>query len=164
MLDHCLESSDEVRDMFFCGYFCKIDVQWFIIWNGWFGARRLISISNAVESSYLFSMQPMMTLWCGNVFHVADALWVESTGHWWIPLRKGQWCSMKLWCLFVKNHDEWFGSRDGKTKSQLYAVLKQITWILKTSHFLQISFWPNLEKLFSYSFKMIFISITLNQN
>ena len=30
--------------------------------------------------------------WYGNAFYITGPLWGESTGHWWIPFTKEQWC------------------------------------------------------------------------
>ena len=39
----------------------------------------------------------MMTSSYGNILHVTGPLWVESTGHRWIPLTKAS--NAKLWCF-----------------------------------------------------------------
>ena len=40
----------------------------------------------------------MMT-WHGNVFHITGPFRWKSTGHWWIPLIKGQWCGALMFSL-----------------------------------------------------------------
>ena len=48
-------------------------------------------------SSLIYKQHHMMTSWNGNSFRVTESLWVEFTGHRWIPLTKAS--DAELWCF-----------------------------------------------------------------
>ena len=59
----------------------------------------------------------VMTSSNGDIFRVTGPLCVESTGHWWIPLHKGQWCGplvfsfMCAWTTGLANNRDAGGLR-----------------------------------------------------
>ena len=49
---------------------------------------------------WLSKMTPIMTC-IGTLSAFTGLLWAESTGHRWIPVKKGQWCGFLMFSLFA---------------------------------------------------------------
>ena len=56
----------------------------------------------------------MMTSSNGNIFRVTGPLWVESTGHWWIPLAKASDAGALIFSLIHAWTNGWANNRHAR--------------------------------------------------